>query len=388
MVIGLDQFVGSRYYDSAFVNGGKFLSQFVAENEFDLTTSGGYDYADIERSWAAHPEKVDWADVVPPDSGIADEQEKCSASVFFVYPTGYMGFDLNAPIHSGLFTHPLGFLNDLIADSTATVHASTYNSVGKVFIPRYRQLSGLAFMLDLDSELRELGVKRALDDIIRAFEQFLKWNTGKPIVLAGHSQGSILLCRLAKKILKLDTDWRERLVAAYLVGADLGDGDCGEALRECHGPTDLGCFVHYNVLLEGGDRKKFILAPLSKNLTCTNPLSFIANGGLVPPSENPGSRPILRPLRIAEAVVEHLVLGTSKVLNLMSPIEKGLYGARCSEGVVWVNRVEGSTGYWTTGIFPGLNLHGGESSLFYMSTRLNAQRRLKMFYETKAKQNI
>ena len=96
----------------------------------------------------------------------------------------------------------------------------------------------------------------------------------------------------------------------------------------------------------------------------------------VPAAKNPGSRPVLRIAQMLEALKNTIVNGD--LLNPMSPVEPGLFSAQCKHGVLWTNVVE-HDGFFTTGVFPGKNLHGGESSLYYLSTRHNAQLRLSAF---------
>jgi hypothetical protein len=381
-----ERFIRSVYYDRLFVGAGKALAGLLPAAGPDITEPG-YDYDKDERAWAAHPESLDWADIVPPDSGLTDGQQTARAAVFFVYPTGYFGMRLNSPKDPSLFSDPLGVFSDLIADVTGgMIHASIYNSVGRIFTPRYRQVTGWGFMLDDNDPRKAQGLDLALRDVSKAFDHFLKVNEGSPIILAGHSQGSILLCKLLKQrfpdqAAAAKDPIFKMFVAAYLIGADLGPTECGEVVRECTTPGELRCFVHFNILMEGGDRSRFLLAPPHKNLSCVNPLSFRTDELHVPPEHNPGSRPILRPLRAIEALIERFYHKTSRVVNLMSQVERGRFGARCSEGVVWVNHHPGMSGYWTTGVFPGMNIHGGESSFFYVATRMNAEARLKRYLE-------
>jgi len=278
------------------------------------------------------------------------------------------------------------------------VHASVFNGIAKVFTPRYRQMTGWAFMLPPDDQRRQNALDLALDDVEHAFDHFLKVNHERPFILAGHSQGSMLLCRMLKRRYssKDSSEARKRelkdFVVAYLVAADLGDGDCGDVVKQCHEPLDQKCFVHYNVFMDDGDRSKFLLANEDKKLTCVNPLSFRADEELVLHTMNPGSRPIFRPLQIVEGLWNAIVRGrepsakqTFAIINMMSPLEKGLFGARCHKGVVWMHHPgDVATGFWTTGVFPGRNLHGGESSIYYMSTRLNAQARLQEHFKLRA----
>lgn len=257
------------------------------------------------------------------------------------------------------------------------VHSSVFNGMARVFTPRYRQMSAWGFFADPQRKQQALNI--AYGDVQRSFQHFLQTLQGKPFILAGHSQGTMLLCRLLKE----DPDFNKHaflLVAAYLVAADIGPGDCGNVVRDCELPTQTGCLVHFNVMEEAphGNRAKFFLASRDKNLTCVNPITFRMDQAQALPTQNPGSRPFLRVSQVVWNLLERFVMRQVPSLNFMSPLEPGVIGARCEDGMVWINPVQ-TTGYWTTGVFPGGNLHGGESSLFYLAIRQNVQQRIQAF---------
>lgn len=366
-------FLGSSAYDDAFMRLGSFMSTLLPEHVADLGSEDGFDYNDMS-SWAAHPQKLDWSDLVPPltdggDDGVGSK----NVGVFYVYPSGYFGFHWNSPASASMFTDPLAAFGDLIADSTGMVHASVFN-FGHVYTPRYRQMTGWGFM-HANITMREIAMRHAGVDIQRAFQHFLVENKGRPVIVAGHSQGSMLLCAMLRAMDEIKLR-NVGLVAAYLIAADLSDGDCGKVVLQCENPQQIGCFVHFNAFLrEGGNREKFVLdtAVARKQLSCVNPLTFDSKlSGRVDAKHNPGSRPFLRPFDVITNLISTLQV------NLMSPLQHGIVGAECRDGVVWVDfSSEASTsGFFTTGLFPGLNMHGAESSLFYKATRDNAKLRL------------
>src|SRR4051812_36327921 len=47
------------------------------------------DYGQLA-TWAAHPDAVDGADVVPKDSAFTDAQKQAAVDVFFIHPTTYL----------------------------------------------------------------------------------------------------------------------------------------------------------------------------------------------------------------------------------------------------------------------------------------------------------
>ena len=85
----------------------------------------------------------------------------------------------------------------------------------------------------------------------------------------------------------------------------------------------------------------------------------------------------MRPLTVLRSALAWL-LGRDQQINVMSPLERGLFGATCdAHGVVRVGPTLPVTGFASTGMFAGHNLHGAESSLFWKSQRDNVDARVR-----------
>merc|ERR1712032_768356 len=91
------------------------------------------------------------------------------------------------------------------------------------------------------------AVDLAYGDVRSAFEHFLGRAGGRPIVIASHSQGSIMTVRLLE-LFETDAKLKQRLVCAYILGpvgsfpADRFDR-CFPSLHPCNGPLDTMCVV-------------------------------------------------------------------------------------------------------------------------------------------------
>lgn len=160
---------------------------------------------------------------------------------------------------------------------------------------------------------------------------------------------------------------REKLVAAYLIGSDLHHGDIAD-LPVCKAAEDTSCVVGYNVFIKGGDTSKFILSKTPKDLICVNPLSWTATSEIINKSKNLGSRP----------VYPQLTVTSFDPFVVVGDIQEGLFEAQCRDGVVWTN--EPPMDGFITGIFPGRNYHGVETSMFWLNTRQNIELRVKEYF--------
>lgn len=210
--------------------------------------AGTPDYAQAS-GWVSRPGFAnDPARWTPPGSAPASGGP---AAIFFVLPTTYLGRDhWNAP------------LDDAGANSRLAIfarsQASAFNAVGEIWAPRYRQATVGAFLTD------EADATRAIDfayrDVARAFAAFLAAiPADKPIILAGHSQGSLHLTRLLAERVGKDPALRRRIVAAYAVGWPISvEADLPAfGLPGCTAPTQANCVLSWLSFAEPADPGQF-----------------------------------------------------------------------------------------------------------------------------------
>ncbi len=193
------------------------------------------DYAE-PGSWSALPERPDAADAEARGLPAAD-QRTAGADVFYVHPTSYVGPLWNAPVDDP------GLNAD--TDRVATrIQASAFNECCAVHAPRYRQANGTAFTHPSEDGRRALDVAYA--DVREAFAHFLaRRDAARPFLLASHSQGSVLAFRLLREEIA-PSERRERLVAAWLIGAPLTQEAVAQELPElppCASPEQTGCVI-------------------------------------------------------------------------------------------------------------------------------------------------
>ncbi|WP_174285280.1 DUF3089 domain-containing protein [Sphingomonas bacterium] len=319
------------------------------------------DYA-LASSWAAGPFGPGASAVVP--KGATPASRDPAVDVFYVYPTTFRSTTV---------------WNQDLADATTDAwtdvsviarQASIFNACCRVFAPRYRQAS----FRNVGGE-RDKALDLAYQDVARAFDHYLTTqNRGRPFILAGHSQGAWMIARLLEE--KIDgTPLQDKLVAAYIVGINLAEGDFGRRFKHvlpCATPDQTGCAVQWNSVLASADLTKIAAqyqAPYvakrgddpGKVTLCVNPLTFDRSKpaattaqaqGAVP--GDPGEGP-LRPLLI-HAVAAH-----------------------CAQGLLIVDP---SPALALKPIPGGAVMHYHDLGLFYADVRANAARRVKSYLRT------
>ncbi len=239
--------------------------------------------------WISRPDMTGTNPALWQPDGRAGPGQPIKAAVFFIHPTTY---------YEKL--HWNGPANDPVASRLDTVIARTMASAfnqAAVWVPRYRQATVGAFFTD-----RADG-KAALDfayrDVREAFDAFLAATpTDRPIVLAGHSQGSFHLKRLlAERV--AGTPLARRVIAAYVIGwpVELGSELPKLGLPACAAPDQAGCIVSYMSFSDAGDPA--VMRSAYRHVTpganrpdarflCSNPLTG-GIGGSAPAAANLGA---------------------------------------------------------------------------------------------------
>jgi hypothetical protein len=307
------------------------------------------DYAN-EKNWAALPGKKSRAGDVP--RGGVDAQATARADVFYVHPTTYFGRrHWNAPAD--------GFWTRMITGSALAGQASAFNAAARIYAPRYRQMTLSGFD---HPKVRVPGLALAYGDVRRAFRYYLEqYNDGRPIIVAGHSQGSRLVLRLLDEFFA-EGPLRDQLVAAYPIGTFVWEGpyERGEAtIPVCQDAGATGCLVTWRTMAEGADpRLDSNPGEATDGVTvCVNPLTWQQDDAPAPPAANLGSIGLV------------MLGGPGKP-------RPGLVGARCRDGVLWINAPKGPGFCFAhaDGIY-----HAYDYALFYMNIRQNAAQRVEAF---------
>jgi hypothetical protein len=307
--------------------------------------------------WLARPDipnnPARWT---PPGMGVP---ERAEAAVFFIHPTSYLRKNQwNAP------------LADEEANARAALflrgQASAFNAMGDVWSPRYRQATFGAFLTTVSDAERALDLAYA--DVLQAFDSFLtQIDPNRPIVLAGHSQGSLHLTRLLKDRIA-GRPLARRIVAAYVVGwpvsrtADLP----ALGLPECNAADQPGCILAWQSFAEPADPRLVTdtfdattgftgASRKDTPLVCTNPITGTPDAS-APATANLGT-----------------LFPNASLTN--ATLEPGRVAARCDgRGFLLIGASPPDVGNY---VLPGNNYHVYDYSLFWGSVRADAARRLK-----------
>lgn len=337
------------------------IRQAVPRGHFEAPSpSSGPDYSRLD-SWIARPEirddPSDWRpEGVPPPLAVPKR-----ASAFYIHPTTYLDRDRwNAPLRGADEADERAAL---FVRSQASVFANAVD----VWAPRYRQAAYGAFLLNSDDAQRSLDL--AFSDVAAAFDEFLESvPDGRPVILAGHSQGALHLMRLLEERKK---QLRNRLVAAYVVGwpvsvvADLPS----LGFPACAAPEETGCILSWMSFAEPAN-PRLILAEWERtsgstgaernrdDILCVNPVTGI-QGGASPPQSNPGT------------LVPTASLDSAR-------IEAGRVGARCERGLLLISGDIPALGPF---VLPGNNYHVYDYALFWWGIMHDSDRRLGSWLE-------
>jgi hypothetical protein len=301
-----------------------------------------------EGSWAALPTVFDSADLVP-DQSMQDRQDMAKVDVFFLYPTTYTGKKGQRDWNGDVYDAGLNLRTDRGAIRN---QASVFNGSCRVYAPRYRQAHLRSFYTKRRKEDASAALNLAYKDVDAAFAYYLKHhNQGRPLIIAGHSQGTLHAAHLLQKYYDDEDRDLPPLIVAYLVGMPV-DNNTFKTLEPCAYPDDTGCFCSWRTVHE--KYRPGPLYPCGDTYCVTNPVTWTVDK----PS---GSREVHQ-----GAVLTHFYDG----------ITAELVDVRTDEGLLRVSRPK----------IPGVpilfsrNYHIADYNLFYSDIRQNVASRVEAYF--------
>jgi hypothetical protein len=288
--------------------------------------------------------------------GAAAPPKKGNAAVFFIHPTSFLNGDgWNAT------------LDDPDTSTRAALfvrgQASVFNGVGDIWAPRYRQATFGAFLTDKPEA--KMAIDAAYADVALAFDQFVEEAGDRPIILAGHSQGSLHLTRLIREKIS-GRPIQGRIVAAYVIGWPVSmEADFPAlSMAGCTRPDQKGCIISFQSFAEPAGGEDIIAAydattgftglpRKGTRILCTNPLTG-AQGGTAAATANLGMLKNKEDFSDGELI-------------------PSLIPARCdARGLLLIGDPPALGPY----VLPGNNYHVYDYSLFWANLRADVARRM------------
>ena len=204
---------------------------------------------------------------------------------FFVYPTEYddpaEGAPKFAPIDAAAMRQPAEFAYLKIA--------TAFEDCANVFAPYYRQ-GNMSYLGKITAEERSVAFNSIpKTDIFAAIDYYFKHlNGGRPFILVGHSQGSIMQSFVLAEYMKEHPEYLKRMIAAYVIGYSITEDylKANPHLNFAEGADDTGVIISYNT--EGaGNGNNIVVLPGAISI---NPLNWKRDETYAPTEENMGGR--------------------------------------------------------------------------------------------------
>tara|TARA_R110001583_G_scaffold74255_2_gene205768 strand:- start:2548 stop:3519 length:972 start_codon:yes stop_codon:yes gene_type:complete len=213
-----------------------------------------------ESSWAVLPTNY-------PEKLLDKEIEASNllADVFYIYPT------LNIENKDVRWNVPVNDVdqNEKVINAAIKFQASAFINAGKLYVPYYRQ-AHLRSYSNLENG-GESALNLAYSDVKRAFAFYLeKYNNGRPIIIAAHSQGTTHAIRLLKDFFD-NKELQSKLIAAYLPGISIDKNEF-ETICLMTEPSETGGFVSWNTFKKNYYPKDY--AKWFKGNAVSNPITW------------------------------------------------------------------------------------------------------------------
>ncbi|WP_336959080.1 DUF3089 domain-containing protein [Sphingobium aquiterrae] len=335
----------------------------IPKTAFEQPRPTGPDAYDRTDMWYARPGIAKGNPALwTPQGALAVKPAEPRAAIFFIHPTSYF-----AAFNIAQWNMPL---TDKDGSATAINflkgQSSAFTAAGDVWAPRYRQAHLGAFLTPQPQAKQALDA--AYTDVSAAFDAFLKANPTGPIILAGHSQGSLHLLRLLREKVA-GHPVAGRVAAAYVVGwpvsvtADLP----ALGLPGCTMRGEAGCILSWQSFAEPADPSAVVgvydavpgfngQSRKGTKMLCVNPLT--------------GSRDS------AAAATQNLGTLVDSMQGTPEKLVPHAVPARCdARGFLLI----GDPPAVGAAALPGNNYHVYDYALFWENVRRDATERLSTF---------
>lgn len=283
-----------------------------------------------------------------------------AVDVFYVYPTEYVDESENAPVFAAIDEPAMRIPAEGAYDKSATA----FENCANVFAPYYRQcnMKYLGSMSPTERNAALNSIPKA--DVLAAVDYYFKnLNGGRPFILAGHSQGSIMQSFVLAEYMKAHPEYLKRMIAAYVIGYSITEDylKANPHLKFATGESDTGVIISYNT--EGaGNGSNVVVLPGAISI---NPLNWKLDETYASTDENLGGY-ILNEETGEREFVPH-------VADAKIDLKRGVV-------ITTTKAVEPEA----PGPFGTASFHENDYPLYYYNIKANAEKRVAA-YLSKAK---
>ena len=168
--------------------------------------------------------------------------------------------------------------------------AVAFEDATNVFAPYYRQSNIFAVMEHADDpESFQKNEQRT--DVYAALDYYFEnYNDGRPFILAGHSQGSMMIRLVLDEYFSMHPELADQMIAAYAIGESFPKDwlDKHTYVKFAEGADDTGVIVSWNT--EGPGNKNANNFVVEKGAVSINPINWKRDDTYAPAKDNLGSR--------------------------------------------------------------------------------------------------
>ena len=206
---------------------------------------------------------------------------------FYLYPAAYNDGSEGASDICTIDNEEMRQQAEIFYEQQGTAYEESTN----VFAPYYRQVNMAAVSGRTEEYLNSLIQEISKEDVFAALDQYFEnLNGGRPFILAGHAQSSMLLTWVLSEYMSEHPDYYERMVAAYLPGYPITEQFLQENphLKFAENAYDTGVIISWNTLGEGslGQPDEVIM----EGVLSINPLNWERDETYAETGEHLGAR--------------------------------------------------------------------------------------------------
>lgn len=280
---------------------------------------------------------------------------------FYLYPTSYTDESEDAKPICDIDNEKVQARARLIYENQATVYEESTN----VFALFYRQSNIYQVAGMSNEELEEYQLQEQRTDVYAALDYYFEnYNEGRPFIIAGHSQGSIMTKIVLGEYMQAHPEYYERMVAAYPIGYSITSDWLKEHpyLKFAEGADDTGVIVSWNT--EGIGNKGQHNLVVEPNAISINPINWKRDNTYAGFEENLGSR-----IMNEDTGEYEIVKG---IADAQVDTERGVV-------ICTTEDVE----YAPAALFGPESLHSHDYDFYYENLRDNVKTRVEAFLKTR-----